>query len=64
MEISKILFDEIMKLNKSEWDKVKVTVDYMFHLERSKIEKTLYLNPSDVKENLPLAPIPIRLQSE
>lgn len=64
MEISKTLFDEIIKLSLKEWEDVKSTVDYMFHLEREKANKSLYLNPSEVKEKLKYCPVPIQLQSE
>ena len=64
MVISKTLFDEISKLSLKEWESVKSTVDYMFHLEREKASKSLYLNPSEVKEKLKYCPVPIQLQSE
>lgn len=64
MEISKTLLDEISKLNLKEWESIKSTVDYMFHLEREKASKSLYLNPSEVKEKLKYCPVPIQLQSE
>ena len=64
MEISKTLFDEITKLSLKEWESIKSSVDYMFHLEREKADKNLYLNPSEVKEKLKYCPVPIQLQSE
>lgn len=62
MEISKTLLDEISKLNLKEWESIKSTVDYMFHLEREKASKSLYLNPSEVKDRLESCPIPIQLK--
>lgn len=62
MEISKTLLDEISKLSLKEWENIKSTVDYMFHLEREKASKSLYLNPSEVKEKLKYCPIPIQLK--
>lgn len=62
MEISKTLLDEISKLSLKEWESIKSTVDYMFHLEREKASKSLYLNPSKVKDKLKSCPIPIQLK--
>ncbi|MGY0393996.1 hypothetical protein [Fusobacterium sp. SYSU M8A802] len=62
MEISKTLFDEITKLSLKEWERIKSTVDYMFHLERERANKSLYLNPSEVKEKLKYYPIPIQIK--
>ena len=62
--ISKTLLDEVSKLSLKEWEQVKTTVDYLFHLEREKASKNLYLNPSEVKDRLKTCPVPIQIQSE
>lgn len=62
MVISKTLFDEITKLSLKEWEDIKSTIDYMFHLEREKANKSLYLNPSEIKEKLKYYPIFIEIK--
>ncbi len=64
MEISKELFNEIIKLNRNEWERLKIAVDYLFQMERDKADKSLYLKPNEIEKNLKDCPVPIQLQSE
>lgn len=64
MEISKILLEEILKLNKSEWDRLKIGVDYLYGLEVKKNEKNIFLNSNNVEDNLKCCPIAILLKFE
>lgn len=64
MEISKVLFDEITKLSKSDWDKLKTNIDFLYSSELKQAEKNVFLNPKTAKEKLKFCPSPILLQSE
>jgi len=64
LEISKILLEEILKLNKSEWNRLKIGVDYLYALEVKKNEKNIFLNSNNVEDNLKCCPTPILLQFE
>lgn len=64
VEISEKLYEELSKLSKSEWDKLKINIDFLYGIELKKKESTIYLNSDTVKDNLKICPIPIRLQSE
>lgn len=64
MEISKILFNEITKLSKSDWDKLKVNIDFLYSSELKQTEKNVFLNSKTVKEQLKSCPSPILLRSE
>ena len=63
MVISEKLFKEIQKLSKSEWDALRVGVDYLFALELKEREKKTFLS-SNASEKLRYCPKPILLQSE
>lgn len=63
MEISKVLFDEITKLSKSEWDRLKTNIDYLYSVESRKSEKKIYLDPDTAKDSLELCPCPMQLES-
>ena len=64
MEISKKLYEELLKLSKPEWDKLKMGIDFLYGIELKKKESTIYLNSDTVKNSLKICPVPIRLQSE
>lgn len=64
MEISKVLFDEITKLSKSDWDKLKTNIDFLYSSELKQVEKNVFLNSKTAKEQLKFCPSPILLQSE
>lgn len=64
VEISKVLFDEITKLSKSDWDKLKTNIDFLYSSELKQAEKKVFLNPKTAKEKLKFCPSPILLQSE
>ena len=49
MEISKVLFDEITKLSKSEWDRLKTNIDYLYSVESRKSEKKTLLRSRHCK---------------
>ena len=36
MKISKVLINEISKLSKADWEKVKTNIDYMFFYGRNR----------------------------
>ena len=49
MEISKVLFDEITKLSKSDWDKLKTNIDFLYSSKLKQAEKNVFLNPKTAK---------------
>lgn len=63
MEISKVLFDEITKLSKSEWDRLKTNIDYLYSVESRKNEKKIYLDPDTTKDRLDHCPCSMQLES-
>ena len=64
MEISKVLFDEITKLSKSEWDRLSISISHLYSVESRKNEKKIYLDPDTAKDRLDDCPCPIQLRSE
>ncbi len=61
MVISEKLFKGIQELSKTEWDALKVGIDYLFALELKKVEKNTFLSPN-ASEKLRHCPKPISLQ--
>jgi hypothetical protein len=64
VEISEKLYEELSKLSKSEWDKLKINIDFLYGIELKKKESTLYLSSDTVKDGFKFCPVPIRLRSE
>lgn len=51
MKISKILIDEIFKLNKVEWEALKTNIDCLFSIEERRRNKELYIQ-NESSENI------------
>ena len=49
IKVSKTLIDEILKLSKADWEKVKINIDYLFLKEEKNRNKTLYIPESSLK---------------
>lgn len=49
MKISKTLVNEILKLSKADWEKVKINIDYLFAKEEKNRNKTLYIPEDSLK---------------
>lgn len=64
MKIKKELLNELIKLNKKEWDNLKITIDFLYALERDAIEKEIHLNPKNIEKKLSSCPVPIQIQPE
>lgn len=63
MKISKVLFDEITKLSKSEWDRLKTNIDFLYSSELRQAEKKFYLSPA-AKAKLVHCPHPIEIEDK
>lgn len=50
IKVSKTLIDEILKLSKADWEKVKTNIDYLFKKEETNRNKTLYIAENSLKE--------------
>ena len=50
IKVSKTLIDEILKLSKADWEKVKTNIDYLFKKEETNRNKTLYIAENRLKE--------------
>ena len=50
IKVSKTLIDEILKLSKADWEKVKTNIDYLFLKEEKNRNKTLYIAENSLKE--------------
>jgi hypothetical protein len=64
VEISEKLYEELSKLSKPEWDKLKMSMDFLYGIELKKKEPTVYLSSDTVKDGFKFCPAPIRLRSE
>ena len=49
MKISKTFVNEILKLSKADWEKVKTNIDYLFAKEEKNRNKTLYITEDSLK---------------
>ena len=52
MKISKVLINEISKLSKADWEKVKTNIDYLFSLEEIERSKELYISSNKIEEKI------------
>ena len=50
IKVSKTLIDEILKLSKTDWEKVKTNIDYLFKKEEANRNRTLYIAENCLKE--------------
>lgn len=50
IKVSKALIDEILKLSKTDWEKVKTNIDYLFKKEEANRNRTLYIAENSLKE--------------
>ena len=58
MKISKVLINEISKLSKADWEKVKTNIDYMFSMEETERSKELYISSNKIEEKITSGPCP------
>ena len=50
IKVSKTPIDEILKLSKTDWEKVKTNIDYLFKKEEANRNRTLYIAENSLKE--------------
>ena len=50
IKVSKTLIDEILKLSKTDWERVKTNIDYLFKKEEANRNRTLYIAENSLKE--------------
>lgn len=62
MKISKVLINEISKLSKADWEKVKTNIDYMFSMEETERSKELYISNNKIEEDIKSGPCPIEIE--
>jgi hypothetical protein len=62
MKISKVLINEISKLSKADWEKVKTNIDYMFSMEETERSKELYISSNKIEEKIKSGPCPIEIE--
>jgi hypothetical protein len=62
MKISKTLINEISKLSKADWLKVKTNIDYMFSMEEKKRSKELYISSNKIEEKIKSGPCPVEIE--
>lgn len=62
MKISKTLINEISKLSKADWLKVKTNIDYMFSMEEKERSKELYISSNKIGEKITSGPFPIEIE--
>ena len=63
MKISKALINEISKLSKADWEKVKTNIDYMFSMEEMERSKELYISSNKIEEKITSGPCPIEIEN-
>lgn len=56
---TQVLVNELLKLSKSEWDKLKTNIDYLYSIQIKKNEKELFLDEDTIKNSLSRCPHPI-----
>ena len=62
MKISKTLINEISKLSKADWEKVKTNIDYIFSMEEMEKSKELYISSNKIEEKIKSGPSPIEIE--
>lgn len=63
MKISKALINEISKLSKADWEKVKTNIDYIFSMEEMEKSKELYISSNKIEEKITSGPCPIEIEN-
>ena len=63
MKISKALINEISKLSKADWEKVKTNIDYIFSMEEIEKSKELYISSNKIEEKITSGPCPIEIEN-
>ena len=56
---TQVLVNELLKLSKSKWDKLKINIDYLYSIQIKKNEKELFLDEDTLKNSLSKCPYPI-----
>lgn len=62
MKLSKVLINEISKLSKADWEKVKTNIDYIFSMEEKERSKELYISSNKIEEKIKSGPCPIEIE--
>ena len=62
MKVSKTLINEISKLSKADWEKVKTNIDYLFSMEEKERSKELYISSNKIEEKIKSGPCPIEIE--
>ena len=62
MKVSKTLINEISKLSKAEWLKVRSNIDYMFSMEEKEKSKELFISSNKIEEKIKSGPCPIEIE--
>lgn len=62
MKISKALINEISKLSKADWEKVKTNIDYIFSMEEMEKSKELYISSNKIEEKIKSGPCPVEIE--
>lgn len=62
MKVSKILINEISKLSKADWEKLKTNIDYIFSMEQIERSKKLYISSDKIEEEIKSGPCPIEIE--
>ena len=62
MKISKTLINEISKLSKADWLKVKTNIDYLFSMEEMERSKELYISNNKIEEDIKSGPCLIEIE--
>ena len=63
IKVSKTLIDEILKLSKADWEKVKTNIDYLFKKEEANRNRTLYIAENSLKEKPNYYPCYMEIQN-
>lgn len=61
MVVKKDLILAICKLSKSDWDKLKVDIDFLYAKETRKMANQIFIDSQDIEEQLKYVPVPIQL---
>jgi len=62
MKVSKTLINEISKLSKADWLKVRSNIDYMFSMEEKEKSKELFISSNKIEEKIKSGPCPIEIE--
>lgn len=64
MKVSRILMNEILKLNKVEWEALKTNVDCLFSVEERKRNKELYISNNSSENIFRHCPYPLEVEEK